>query len=102
MPNYRISDETHRRLQRWAVPLSDSRNEVIQRVLDVAEGIAVGVENLHFHSRSRLAAAIEGFFSQGDQPMNISDIAPRLAEHILLSWLEEGGEDHANDSPDAG
>ena len=57
MPNYRISDETHRRLQRWAVPLSDSRNEVIQRVLDVAEGKAVEVENLHFHSRSRLAAA---------------------------------------------
>ena len=40
MPMYRISDETHNRLRRWAVPLSDSRNDVVSRVLDVAEGKA--------------------------------------------------------------
>ena len=109
MPNYRISDETHGRLQHWAVPLSDSRDEVIRRVLDVAEGKAVAVENLHFHARSRLAAAIEGFFSQ--EPVDDyttppgPDMAPRLAEHILSAWLEDrqkGGGDNANDSPDAG
>ena len=88
MPNYRIRRRrTHGRLQRWAVPLSDSRDDVIRRVLDVAEGKAVAVENLHFHARGRLAAATEGFFSQ--EPVPGPDIAQRLADHILATWLEE-------------
>ena len=108
MPTYRISDATHERLKRWAIPLEDNRDDVIRRVLDVAEGKAVEVESLHFHARSRLAESIEGFLSQ-QQPagqvlsVNPSDIAPRLAEHILSTWLEDrqqgGG---GNDRPDAG
>jgi hypothetical protein len=118
MPNYRISDETHERLRRWAVPLSDSRDDVVRRVLDVAEGKAVEVESLHFHARSRLEAAIEGFFALEldhlgrsawrltvrDRDADPSVMIPRLAEHIMSTWLEDrqdrGGKDA--DSSDAG
>ncbi len=104
MPNYRISDETHERLKRWAVPLTDSRDDVVRRVLDVAEGKAVEVESLHFHARSRLAVAIEGFLAGEDLlTADPSVMALRLAEHILSTWLEDrqGGKGNA-DSPDAG
>jgi hypothetical protein len=36
-PVVRISDETYQRLQTWAVPLEDKPDDVIRRVLDVAE-----------------------------------------------------------------
>jgi hypothetical protein len=110
MPNYRISKETHERLKRWAVPLTDSRDDVVRRVLDVAEGKAVEAESLHYHARSRLAVAIEGFWAGEDphiQELPEADaravMASRLAEHIMSTWLEDhqGGTGNA-DSPDAG
>lgn len=112
MPMYRISGETHERLKLWAVPLSDTRDDVVRRVLDVAEGKAVEMESesLHFHTRSRLAVAIEEFLT-GEHLLtaNPSDMAPRLAEHILSTWMnqirtytvDKGGEENA-DRPDAG
>lgn len=94
MPNYRISDANHERLKRWAVPLTDSRDDVVRRVLDVAEGKAVEAESLHFHARSRLTASIEGFLARenvlegflatGDP----SAMAQQLAEHILETWFQ--------------
>ncbi len=103
MPMYRISDETHERLKRWAVPLSDNRDDVVRRVLDVAEGKAVASESLHYHARSRLEVAIEEFLSGEDPTTASSAMAPRLAEHILSTWLEDhqGGNGNA-DIPDAG
>lgn len=37
MPTIRISDETMERLKRWAVPLEDTADDAIQRVLEAAE-----------------------------------------------------------------
>lgn len=93
MPMYRISDETHERLKRWAVPLEDSRDDVVRRVLDVAEGKAVEAESLHFHALYRLEVAIEEFLSGEDPTTASSAMAPRLTEHILSTWLEvrQGG-----------
>jgi len=118
MPTYRISDETHERMKRFALPLSDNRDDVVRRVLDIAEGkeVVMGSESLHFHIRNRLAETIETFLTeQGQLPgwevvmMSPSDIAPRLADHIISTWmdqvrtytLDKGGEGNA-DSPDAG
>src|SRR5436190_1788242 len=37
-PVIRITDETYERLKAWAVPLEDRPEDVIRRVLDVADG----------------------------------------------------------------
>ncbi len=105
MPNYRISDETHRRLQRWAVPLADSRDGVIRRVLDVAEEKAdQELQQLRFYSRSKLQEAIEGFLTTREAvrllPPTIREWG--FVEHLADYILDEGGGDDANDSPDAG
>ena len=44
MPTIRISDETWNRLKNWAVPLEDTPDTAIQRVLDAAEGHQTGGE----------------------------------------------------------
>ncbi len=92
MPYYRISDDTHERLKRWAVPLTDSRDDVVRRVLDAAEGKAVEVESLHFHVRSRLVESIEGFLTREHLEESFlatadpSEMAQHLANHILETW----------------
>ncbi len=40
----RVKEETWVRLQRWAIPLEDSADDVISRVLDVAERAKPGAE----------------------------------------------------------
>ena len=91
MPAYRISDANHERLRRWAVPLSDSRNDVISRVLDVAEGKAAEeiLQQLHYHARSKLQEAIEGFLLAMDTPPPLdSGFVNNLADHILETWFK--------------
>lgn len=39
MPTIRISDETWERLKRWAVPLEDTPDDAVRKVLDAAERI---------------------------------------------------------------
>lgn len=39
MPTIRISDQTWERLKRWAVPLEDSPDDAVRKVLDAAEGV---------------------------------------------------------------
>ena len=38
MPTIRISDDTWQRLKAWAVPLEDTPDDAVGKVLDVAEG----------------------------------------------------------------
>jgi hypothetical protein len=38
MPVVRVSEETWKRLQSWAVPLEDTPDDALRRVLDAAEG----------------------------------------------------------------
>ena len=37
MPTIRVKDETYGKLKLWAVPLEDTPNDAIERVLDMAE-----------------------------------------------------------------
>ena len=38
MPVIRVSEDNWKRLQKWAIPLEDTPNDVIGKVLDAAEG----------------------------------------------------------------
>ena len=38
MPVIRISGDTWKRLQKWAVPLEDTPDDAVKKILDVAEG----------------------------------------------------------------
>ena len=37
MPVIRIKDETYERMKAWAIPLEDTPNDAIERILDAAE-----------------------------------------------------------------
>ena len=37
MPVIRIKPETYERMKNWAVPLEDTANDAIERILDMAE-----------------------------------------------------------------
>ena len=37
MPTIRLKEETYEKLKSWAIPLEDTPNDAIERVLDMAE-----------------------------------------------------------------
>ena len=37
MPTIRVKEETYEKLKSWAIPLEDTPNDAIERVLDMAE-----------------------------------------------------------------
>lgn len=91
MPNYRVSEENHERLRRWAVPLEDSRNDVIRKVLDVAERNASVEQQLQPYAKSMLQEAIQQFILGMDTlpPLRKRDeFAGDLADHILEAWFK--------------
>ena len=37
MPTIRVKEETYEKLKSWAIPLEDTPNDAIERVMDIAE-----------------------------------------------------------------
>lgn len=55
MPVIRISDQTWDRLKRWAVPLEDSPDDVLRRLLEIAEAHVESLEQ----ARARAVSVTE-------------------------------------------